>query len=93
VRARVTEPVPTGAQREFFGTASSSPSDELICDAAVILSFDKRPTAVVGPGSGTHQTNIWEFSRRTGVLIEEPHEGLSNAIARRERDAAAKLEA
>lgn len=84
VRAKITRP--GGPPPVFFPAASTSSLDQLICDRALIQSFDRKPSKKVEPGSGRHQTNGWTFKKRTGVLIEQMHKELKDAIEKRERE-------
>ena len=84
VRARIVEALPAGWTPVLEPAANLSLDAELICDKAIVHSFDDSPKGSVSAGSATHQTNFWLFKKQTAACIERAHQELVNAMARSE---------
>lgn len=66
--------------------ASVLEGDSIICDGAVLYSEKGKYSTVVTMGSGTHQTNKWDFPHRTSARINIPHQELINGLLKREEE-------
>lgn len=82
VKARIAKALSAGSTR-LEPTASTSLSDEVICDKAVIHSLKQRHSSSVSKGSATHQANHWHFPQQSSVRIDMPHQELVNAQSKR----------
>lgn len=67
----------------FVPGAILDPTQEVICEMAVIFTLDKKPSTKVAKGSHTHKASHWAFSKRTAVLVQRAHEAIRQAIATR----------
>jgi hypothetical protein len=63
-------------------TATSADA-EVRCDKAVLTTLDSKPRCSVGAESASHQANQWRFGKRTAVAIDQAHQELVNAMAKR----------
>lgn len=68
----------------FVPGAVLDPSEEVICERAVVFSLDSKPGTSVEKASHRHQANHWRFSKRTAVLVQRAHDGIRQALARRQ---------
>lgn len=73
------EPPPT-----FFAEASLDAAATVVCERALICTFDKRPAQAVSPGSASHKANHWTFSKRTAVRVDRAHAEIQRAIENRQ---------
>src|SRR5260370_11693016 len=92
VKANISEALNCDAELLFEPGASRGTDAEITCETAIIHSLDDAPKSKVGARTHTHQATFWNFSDRTGVRIDAAHQGLVNAIAKRERRLASKTE-
>ena len=64
--------------------ASKSSDDEIICDDALLLSFDKRfSKGLVSNASSTHKASSWSFPKQTNVQITHSHQEILDGINKR----------
>jgi hypothetical protein len=82
VKAAIRAQLEADDRPTFEPNAGTDLSIELICNKAIVHSFDKKPKCDVRARTSTHQANFWDFHDRTAVKIDRAHEEMANALAK-----------
>lgn len=78
--AIVAPPVP--GKPRIVPSASVLPSDRIVCDVAAIHRMKRKYSSEVRRGSHRHQSNFWDFSSQTSVVIQFSHKEIADAKRR-----------
>jgi len=81
IRAEIERELQPDAQR-IVPSASTSMSDELLCDSATIFSLKDKYSEEITMGSSTHQCQVRHFHKQTAVVVDGPHLELIRSAAK-----------